>query len=69
MKVRAVVRAWAVELWLSALYEPWKALPHAHRPRWLAAGGEYACERCGSSSARVQRKGREQARGLRREMS
>jgi len=64
-----VVRAWATELWVNLATAPWRLLPHSHRPRWWQAGGEYACERCGSSSARVQRKGRTQAETLRRRLS
>lgn len=68
MRKRTIIRAWAVELWLNARYEPWKILPHFHQP-YRAVGDGYRCERCGSRSARVQRKGQGRAEALRRGLS
>jgi hypothetical protein len=63
------VRLWARELWINLTTAPLRILPHPCRPRWWALGGEYVCDRCGSSSTRVQRKGRAQAERLRRELA
>jgi hypothetical protein len=68
VKLTTIARAWAVELWLNARYEPWKILPHPCRP-YRAAGDGYRCERCGSRSARVQRKGQALRERLRRELA
>lgn len=69
MKYRTFARAWATELRLNMTTAPWRLVPHPHRPVWWALGGEYSCGLCGSSSPRVQRKGRAQAERLRREMA
>ena len=61
MKYAAVARAWLTELWVNVRCQPWQLAPCAHPARgiaWWQGGGEYVCHRCGSSSRRVQRKGR-----------
>jgi hypothetical protein len=60
-KTWLIVRSWRTELWLNATTAPMRLIPHPHKPRWWVMGGEYSCERCGSSSPRVQRKGQRQA--------
>lgn len=65
MKKRAIMRAWAVEIWLNLRYEPWRLAPHLHRPLWSNIEHCWRCFTCGSCSDRVQRKGENRAQALR----
>lgn len=69
MNYRAIAGALVTEVRVNLAEAPWRLLPHPCRPAWWALGGKYWCSRCGSSSPRVQRKGRVQAEILRRSLS
>jgi hypothetical protein len=61
---RVFLSSWGTEFWLNLRYSPMRLTPCAHPAKRIVywhAGGEYVCERCGSSSGGVQRKGREAA--------
>lgn len=64
------LRLWAKELWVNLTASPWRVVPHSCKPLTYGKGAtRYHCTRCGSSSARVQRKGQRQAVSLRRRLS
>lgn len=59
-KAKLIASSWLRELWLNARYEPVKLLPCLHpagRLTYWASAGEWVCQRCGSSKARVQARG------------
>lgn len=66
-RMRLLARSWATELWLNARYEPWRFLPHLAVPAWSENMAEFACDRCGSSSPRIQAKGNHMSARLWRE--
>jgi hypothetical protein len=59
-KAKLIASSWLRELWINARYEPVKLLPCTHpvrRLKYWASAGEWVCQRCGSSKARVQARG------------
>jgi hypothetical protein len=65
LRTRAAL--WAAEVWINLTVAPARLFPHPIRA--VRFGDGYRCMRCGSRSARVQRKGHWQAEALRRQLS
>lgn len=57
MTYRTWLRLWAEEIRVNVTTEPWRLVPHPHRPVRVPAGDGWYCSWCGSRSAAVQVKG------------